>query len=52
MGCVALLSFVVGYAWAAGWVGEAGPVDVSLGHCLLGGGTLGTSVALGIWLLS
>ncbi len=52
MGCLTLLSFVVGYAWAAGWIGTPGQVEISVTHCLLGGGTLGTSAALSFWLLS
>jgi len=52
MGCLTLLSFVVGYAWAAGWLGETGVVEASVAHCLLGGGTLGISAALGVWMLS
>jgi len=52
MGCLTLLSFVVGYAWAAGWLGAGGPLETSVAHCLLGGGTIGVSAALGIWFLS
>jgi len=47
-----LLSFVLGYAWAAGWLADAGAVEVSVGHCLLGGGTVGISAARGVWMLS
>src|SRR5262245_6614252 len=46
MGCVTLLSFVLGYAWAAGWLSD--PVELSPAHCLLGAGMLGVSTALGI----
>ncbi len=49
MGGLTLLSFVVGYAWAAGWVGATGPPEPSVAHCLLGGATLGISAALGVW---
>ena len=52
MGCLALLSFVMGYAWAAGWVAGTGPLENSVTHCLLGGGTLGISTALGVWMWS
>lgn len=52
VGCLTLLAFVVGYAWAAGWLGAAGPVETSVPHCLLGGGTIGVSAALGIWFMS
>lgn len=46
MGGLTLLSFVLGYAWAAGWLGD--PVEASLVHCLMGAGMLGVSTALGI----
>jgi len=52
VGCLQLVSFVVGYAWSAGWIAGAAPVMPSAGHCLLGGATLGVSAALGTWLLS
>jgi len=52
MGCLTLLSFVLGYAWAAGWLAEAGAVEASMTHCLLGGGVFGISAALGVWMLS
>lgn len=52
VGCLQLLSFVVGYGWSAGWIAGTVPVAPSLGHCLLGGATLGVSAALGTWLLS
>jgi hypothetical protein len=50
--CLTLVSFVLGYAWAAGWVGEMWAVEASVTHCLLGAGTLGASAALGAWMLS
>jgi len=31
MGCLTLLSVVLGYAWAAGWLADAGAVEVSVG---------------------
>jgi hypothetical protein len=46
MGCVTIVSFVLGYAWAAGWLSD--PVEASPAHCLLGAGMLGVSTALGI----
>ena len=52
VGCLTLLSFVLGYSWAAGWVGEAWAVEASVAHCFLGAGTLGISAALGVWMLS
>jgi len=52
IGFLTLLSFVLGYGWAAGWLGEPGAVEASTAHCLLGGGTLGISAALGVWMLS
>ena len=52
VGCLTLVSFVLGYAWAAGWVGEMWTVEASVTHCLLGAGTLGVSAALGVWMLS
>ena len=52
IGCLTLLSFVLGYSWAAGWVDEAWAVEASVAHCLLGAGTLGISAALGVWMLS
>jgi hypothetical protein len=51
MGCLTLLSVVLG-SWAAGWLADAGAVEVSVGHCLLGGGTVGISAARGVWMLS
>jgi len=52
IGCLTLLSFVIGYAWAAGWVDETWAVEASVTHCLLGGGILGISAALGVWIVS
>ena len=52
VGCLTLVSFVLGYAWAARWVGEMWTVEASVSHCLLGAGTLGVSAALGVWMLS
>jgi hypothetical protein len=52
IGCLTLLSFVIGYAWAAGWVDETWAVEASVTHCLLGGGILGISAALGVWFVS
>lgn len=52
MGCLTLLTFVLGYAWAAGWIDDPRPVETSVSHCLLGGATVGVSAALGVWLLS
>jgi hypothetical protein len=46
IGCLTLVSFVLGYAWAAGWFGD--PVEASISHCLLGAGMLGISTALGL----
>ena len=51
VGCLTLVSFVLGYAWAAGWVGEMWTVEASVTHCLLGAGTLGVAAALGVWML-
>jgi hypothetical protein len=51
VGCLTLVSFVLGYAWAAGWL-ERWAVEASVPHCLLGAGTLGISAALGVWMLS
>ena len=48
VGCLTLLTFVLGYSWAAGWVGEASAVEASVAHCFLGAGTLGISAALGL----
>ena len=52
VGCLTLVSFVLGYGWAAGWVGEMWTVEASVSNCLLGAGTLGVSAALGVWMLS
>lgn len=52
VGCLTLVSFVLGYAWAAGWLGEMCAMDPSVTHCLLGAGTLGASAALGALMLS
>ena len=52
MGCLQLLSFVVGYAWAAGWLAGVATPELSVGHCLLGGATLGVSTSLGVWFFS
>ena len=52
VGGLTLVSFVLGYAWAAGWIGEMWAVEASVTHCLLGAGTLGISAALGVWMLS
>ena len=42
----------LGYAWAAGWIGEMWAVEASATHCRLGAGTLGASATLGAWMLS
>ena len=52
VGCLTLVSFVLGYAWAAGWLAETWSVETSATHCLLGAGTLGISAALGVWMMS